>query len=69
MNMQEMATDFLENVRAFNIAMDGPSGDEEIDAACRMRDSAISLLREFAAGEGPLAMALAKFEHEEDTGG
>lgn len=42
----ETAVNFLRAVKAFDIAMDEPSTDVEVDAACAMRDYALVVLEE-----------------------
>jgi hypothetical protein len=61
---QALAIEFLATVRTFNQAMDGPSTDAEVDAACAMRDSAIELLRELGSRDTHAAKLLKEFESE-----
>jgi hypothetical protein len=44
--------ELIASIERFNLAMDGPSGDRETEAACRMRDAALMLLREVAVDDG-----------------
>ena len=66
MSVIDAASDFLGDVHNFNNAMDGPSGDAENDMACKMRDSAIAVLREFGAQDTQVAKLLEVFDPEMD---
>jgi len=66
MSVIDAASDFLGDVHNFNNAMDGPSGDAENDMACKMRDSAIAVLREFGAQDSQVSRLLQGFDSEED---
>jgi hypothetical protein len=66
MSVIDTANEFLGDVRNFNKAMDGPSGDAENETACKMRDSAIAVLREFGAQDSQVSRLLQGFDSEED---
>jgi hypothetical protein len=66
MSIQGTVADFLEDVRTFNRAMDAPFGDVEIDAACKMRDSAILMLRRIGANDAYVTTALHEYESDQD---
>jgi len=66
MDTEQTAREFLEAVRDFNKAMDGPSGDAETQAACNMRDSALAGFRELGARDIQVAKLLQDFDSEED---
>jgi len=51
----------LRQVNTFQRAMDGPSTDAEVDAACEMRDAALRVLME-AAQEDQRLQALLQSE-------
>ncbi|HEY5056364.1 MAG TPA: hypothetical protein VII58_09400 [Acidobacteriaceae bacterium] len=65
MSAQQIVKEFLGDVREFNKAMDGPSGDAEADAACAMRDTAIAMAQVLGMQDPEIASLLAAFDSEE----
>jgi hypothetical protein len=65
MSAQEIVREFLGDVRKFNKAMDGPSTDAEVDAACAMRDTAMVMAGELSALDPRVAELLTAFDSEE----
>jgi hypothetical protein len=65
MRTQYIVREFLDSVRKFNQAMDGLSGDLEVDAACTMRDSAMAIARELSERDTQVGELLAAFDSEE----
>ena len=59
---RETVSDLLNAIDRFNEALDGASGDEESDAACEMRDSAMAVLGEAVAGDASLEALVLHFE-------
>jgi hypothetical protein len=68
MSAQAIVIEFLGDVRKFNKAMDGPSTDAEVDAACTMRDTAMAMAGELSALNPRVAELLAAFDSEESAG-
>lgn len=68
MSTQYVVKEFLDSVRNFNQAMEGPSWDEEVDAACTMRDSAMAMALILSERESQVAELLAAFDSEEPVG-
>jgi hypothetical protein len=58
----ETAAEFLRAVKKFNQAMEGPSTDAEVDAACAMRDCALAILEEGSTANHSLRALMAEFE-------
>lgn len=64
MSEKQILEEFLEDVRKFNEAMDGPSGDAEVDAACAMRDSAIAIAQVLSARDPQITKLLEDFDSD-----
>ncbi len=54
----------MQIIKKFERAMDGPSADAEVDAACAMRDAALEVLGEAAAEREDLKAMLRNYEEE-----
>jgi hypothetical protein len=66
MSAQHIVEEFLADVRKFNKAVDSPSGDAEVDAACAMRDSALAMARELSTRDPQTAKLLEGFDPEKE---
>ncbi len=61
------AKDVLKSIETFNKALEGPSGDEEADAAIAMRDCVLDYLRSNPEGLFELADLVDEFEAKQEA--
>lgn len=57
------AATLMREIKNFERAMDGPSTDAEVDAACAMRDAALEVLREAVAQAAYIEPMLQKYDN------
>jgi hypothetical protein len=60
--MRNESIELLKAVGAYNVAHEGDSDDDEIDAAFEMEEAALRLVRAIAASDPAVAKCFADFE-------
>jgi len=60
--MRSESIELLKAMADYNVAHEGDSDDEEIDAAFGMEDAALRLVKKIAASDQEVARLLADFE-------